>query len=75
MEAFANGYSLNTASPNEAMTNRPSQMNHAPTLKVQDLLRNANNKSNGGHMDVSQVNPGSPMEDSQFADMMSMYSN
>jgi len=56
MEAFANGYNINggaSVNPNDTLNSRvsqPSAMNAAPpTLKVQDLLRNVNNKSDSAH--------------------------
>ena len=79
MEAFANGYNIggsSAVSPNDTLNSRvsqPSAMNNqAPTLKVQDLLRNANNKSDSGH-NALQGGPGAPIEDPHHADFMNIH--
>jgi len=49
-------------------------MGQAPTLKVQDLLRNANNKSGTGHISGPQIAPGvAHLEESPHTEFMNIH--
>ena len=84
MEAFANGYNINNgggaASPSDTLNSRISQqqnsgsMGQPPALKVQDLLRNANNKSGTAHMPGGQISPGvAHLEESPHTEFMNIH--